>query len=227
MKFIKRASGLVIVLIIVLSALLLNSIRIDKSESGYKESLIENQELDLGQGIKLVNIAAVTGAFSEDGSDEPMENMLSATFINTSDKTLQYASVNINIDGTDYLFNFSTIPPQEKVQVYEVNRGKAPENVKDIDTVANNLAFFQEEPADFDSILSIEASDGVILIENISGEDINKEISVFYKNFDGEKYIGGITYRLRVKGLEAGEKQKITAVHANKFTRIMFVSYGN
>lgn len=229
MKYIKILIGFVIILIMSSITLYLCGMKIDKSENEVvkEQVLLPEIEINLGYGIKLVDVSSVSGKFCEDGSDEIIDDMLAATFINTSDKTLQYGSINIKIGDKDYLFTISTLPPNEAMQAFEINRGTAPEDVTEVNAVANNLAFFQEEPESYEDSIKISTKEGLIILENISDEDINKEISVFYKNCDGDKYIGGITYRLRVAGLKAGEKVNMAASHATKETRIMFVSYGN
>jgi hypothetical protein len=49
-----------------------------------------------------------------------------------------------------------------------------------------------------------------------------------YKNAQGDIYVGGITYRVRLAGLKAGEEATVYADHASeKYTQVMFVEYGN
>lgn len=224
MKKIKLFISVLVILSVVFLVLFANNLKTEK----YDEiELIESIDIDLGYGIKLTEIKDVSGRFLEDGSGDVMEKMLSATFANTSDTTLQYGNIILNIDGNEYEFTISTLPPKAIVEAYEINRKTAPECIDSVSATANNLAFFQEEPQSYGESLSIFIEDGGITLENISGKDINKEISVFYKNYDGKKYIGGITYRVRVPGLKAGETIRMAAGHAAEETRIMFVTYGN
>ena len=188
-----------------------------------------SQELiDLGSGLILTKLSEVTGNFPEDGKDEFVERMLSATFFNDGEETIQYASVQVTVGEETYSFVLSTLPAGKSVRVFEADKKGLAESSGTISASLESFAYFQEEPSVHEDELAITVSDGTISVRNISGADIEKEISVFYKTVSGDTFIGGITYRLRVPaGLAAGDEYKGSAVHASeKASQVMFVTYG-
>ena len=190
------------------------------------EPLLES--IDLGSGLKLTKLSEVTGNFPEDGSDEFVESMLAATFLNEGERTIQYASVKVTAGEETYSFVFSTLPEGKRVRVFEANKKNLAGTPSTVSAEIETLAYFQEEPSIYENDLDITISDGVICVKNISEKDIEKEISVFYKTVSGDTFIGGITYRLRVPaGLASGEVYQGNAMHADeKMSKVLFVTYG-
>lgn len=188
----------------------------------------EAYSIDLGSGLKLIELSETTGNFPEDGSDEFVDKMLSAMFINEGETTIQYASVQVRVGEENFSFAFSTLPAGKRIRVFEADKKSISETAGDVAAEAEYIAYFQEEPSLHEEELEFTVSDGVITVKNISETDIDKEISVFYKSVSGDTYMGGITYRLRVPaGLAAGEKYQGNAVHAfENLTKVMFVTYG-
>lgn len=186
------------------------------------------EPIDLGSGLILTKLSEVTGNFPEDGKDEFVESMLSATFFNEGEQTIQYASVRVTIGEEIFTFTLTTLPAGKSVRVFEADKKELAEASGTISAALESFAYFQEEPSVHEDELEITVSDGAISVKNISGKDINKEISVFYKTVSGDTFIGGITYRLRVPaGLAAGEEYKGNAMHASeKMSNVMFVTYG-
>lgn len=227
---------ILIVLVIILAAFLLrfgisdieiSSQGMSSNEKGQQTEPLQ-KPIDLGSGLKLTKLSEVTGNFPEDGSDEYVESMLSATFLNEGDKAIQYASVKVTVGEETYSFEFSTLPEEKTVRVFEANKKNLTGVPSAILAEIETIAYFQEEPSIYENDLEITISDGVICVKNISEKDINKEISVFYKTVSGDTFIGGITYRFRVPaGLAAGEEYKGIAMHASdKASKVLFVTYG-
>lgn len=223
---------LIIALILIIFMICLRMLQMsDKQTASSSNSQLTSMALDpidLGSGLKLIGLSEVTGNFPEDGSDEFVEKMLSAAFINEAEKTIQYASIQVMIGEETFSFALSTLPPGKSIRVFEADKKSMSETSEEISAEAEYIAYFQEEPSIHEEELEFTVSDGVITVKNISESDIDKEISVFYKNVSGDTYMGGITYRLRVpSGLAAGEEYKGNAMHASeKMTKVMFVTYG-
>lgn len=223
-KRIYITTAILIVLAIILAVCLLNK----KAPESMQQAALLNEPIDLGSGLKLTELLEVTGNFPEDGSDEFVENMLSATFVNEGENTIQYSSVQVTVGEENYTFAFSTLPAGEAIRVFEADKKELLKSENEVSAEAEAIAYFQEEPSLYEDELELAVSDGIISVKNISGTDIDKEISIFYKNVSGDTYIGGITYRLRVPaGLAAGEEYKGNAMHASeKMSKVMFVTYG-
>lgn len=197
------------------------------SEASEQQTGLSQDPIYLGKGLKLTALSEVTGNFPEDGSDEFVASMLSATFLNEGDKAIQYAAVKVTVGEETFSFVFSTLPAGKSVRVFEADRKECVGSEDAVSAEIESIVYFQEEPSIYDSDLEITISDGVISVKNISERDMDKEISVFYKTVSGDTYIGGITYRLRVPaGLAAGEEYLGNAKHASeKMSKVMFVTY--
>ena len=234
-KTILMIAAILIVLAIILAVCLLRPRTSDTeipsqgmpSEASEQKTGLSQDPIYLGKGLKLTALSEVTGNFPEDGSDEFVASMLSATFLNEGDKAIQYASVKVTVGEETFSFVFSTLPAGKSVRVFEADRKECVGSEDAVSAEIESIVYFQEEPSIYDSDLEITISDGVISVKNISERDMDKEISVFYKTVSGDTYIGGITYRLRVPaGLAAGEEYQGNAKHASeKMSKVMFVTY--
>lgn len=198
------------------------------SEQKTLQTSVLKTPIDLGDNLKLTDLSEATGRFLEDGSDEYVEKILSATFVNEGDNTIQYSLVKVNIGEDTFSFEFSTLPAGQSVQVFEKDKKSLSERIENISAQAEYLAYFQEEPSLHEQELEITIADGQIMVKNISEETINKEISLFYKNISEDIYMGGITYRFRIPpGLAPGKLYQGNAKHVSEnMTKVMFVTYG-
>lgn len=185
--------------------------------------------IDLGSDLKLTGLSETAGNFPENGSDDFVEKMLSATFVNEGEKTIQYASVQVSIGKEQFSFTFSTLPAGAGVHVYEKDKKAVSLNSDTISAEAEYIAYFEEEPSLYEKELEIKVTDGMIAVKNISKSNIDKEISVYYKTVSNGFFVGGITYRFRIPGgIDAGEEYSGSALHASeKTTKVMFVTYEN
>ena len=191
------------------------------------ETVEPMEPMELGSGLKLTRLSEVTGNFPEDGSDEFVESMLAATFLNEGDRTIQYASVKVTVGEETFSFVFSTLPEGKTVRVFEAEKKNATGAPDAVSAEIETIVYFPEEPSDYEQDLEITFYDGAILVKNRSEKDIEKEISVFYKTVSGDTFVGGITYRFRVpEGLASGESYRGNALHADdKMSKVMFVTY--
>lgn len=180
--------------------------------------------LQLTDGITVDRIYTATGYFPEDGTDEAVENVLAARFTNTTDRTIEYMTAALTVNGETYTFALTTIPAGASVYAYDSARRTAPASVTSLEGSAEYEIYFAEEPDTMPDTLSYEIRNGTIVVTNISGEDIPSDIMVYYKSVADSGYLGGITYRFRVEGgLKAGESFNGYAPHAYAhMTEVMF-----
>ena len=141
---------------------------------------------------------------------------------------IQTMNITMTAGETEAQFSLSTLFPGETVVVLEQNRmaySTAPE-FEQVQT--SSVALFDAHPGMCEDQLELQCLDGILNITNISGQDITEDILVYYKNFVGDMFYGGITYRLRVEGgLKAGEIKQGTAAHFNPDnSTIVFVTCG-
>lgn len=181
--------------------------------------------LNITQSITVDNLFTATGYYPEDGTDEEVENILAAKFTNTNDKTLEYLTASLTVNGEVYNFAITTVPAHASVYVFNAERKTAPETVSSLNGAVEYEIFFREEPTKMEDIISLKVENGMIVVENISSEDITSDIVVYYKSAVENGYLGGITYRLRAAGgLKAGESYNGYAPHSYAhMTEVMFV----
>lgn len=183
---------------------------------------------DLGSGVIITDFISYTGAFMEDRTDEVVTDVLAIQVTNSGVEYIQTMDIILTAGDTQAQFSLSTLFPGETVVVLEKNRmaySTAPE-FEQVQT--GNVALFDGHPGMCQDKLEIRCLDGVINVTNISGEDISGDILIYYKNYVGGMYYGGITYRLRIEGgLKAGEIRQGTAAHFNPDnSAIVFVVCG-
>lgn len=182
--------------------------------------------LALGQGLSLMDMNRYAGAFVEDGSDETVSDVLAITVRNDSDRAVQYAHITLTLGETEYAFDVTTLPVGASVQLLELGRQAMPESTDGLTGQVTMCAAFDAEPSLCEDVFSIETQDTAITITNISGSDITGQIYVYYKIAYDQLYLGGITYRVGVSGLKAGESTTCYAAHfSTDYSRLMFVNY--
>lgn len=181
--------------------------------------------VDVTSAVTVDTVYTATGYFPEDGTDEGVENVLAAKFTNTSDRTLEYMTAVLTVNGEAYNFALTTIPARASVYVFNTDRKTAPAAVTEISAESGYEIFFAEEPDLKKDKLSFEIQNGTIVVTNISDKDITSDIHVYYKSTADSGYLGGITYRFTVSGgLRAGQSYNAYAPHAYAhMTEIMFV----
>lgn len=198
----------------------------DNTNSSGKEDM---QEIyDLGSGVQVDALIPYTGAFMEDRTDEVVTDVLAIQVTNSGEKYIQTMDITLFSGETQAQFSLTTLFPGESVIVLEKDRmaySTAPEFEL---AETNAVALFDGHPGMCEDKLEIQCLDGVINVTNISGEDISGDILVYYKNYVGGLYYGGITYRLRIEGgLKAGEIRQGTAAHFNPDnSAVVFVTCG-
>lgn len=182
---------------------------------------------EIEAGIALTSLSSADGKFVENGEDEDVKGVLCASFYNSTAKTVEYFTAEVNIDGDEFFFAVSTLPPDAEVNVLEKNKKSAPESADQLIVECEYLIFFENEPTIHSESLDFAITDGTIVVTNKTENPITSDIVIYYKNMHNGIYTGGITYRLRIAGgLDAGEVFNGYAPHASAdATRIMFVDY--
>lgn len=196
------------------------------SESPTVDSVpVPEENQDVGNDISLLSIDRYAGAFVEDGSDEIVSDIMAITVRNDGGRTVQYAHIVVTIGESAYEFDLSTLPAGAKAQVLELNRAAMPASVESFDCDVSVCAFFDAEPSMHEELFKVEAKDTAITVTNVSDSELSG-IYVYYKISYGELYMGGITYRVGVSELKAGESYTCYAGHfSEKYSSLMFVSY--
>lgn len=188
----------------------------DEQQPTESEALQSVEGLDLGSGVIITGYLPYTGAFMEDRTDEVVADVLGIKITNTGEEYVQAMDITLTDGDVTAEFSLSTLFPGQTVVVLEKNRMAYTDAPEFTAAETSSVALFDGNPGMAEDKIKIQCLDGVINITNISEEDITGDILVYYKNYIGGIYYGGITYRLRVEGgLKAGEIRQGSAAHFN------------
>lgn len=180
----------------------------------------------LQEGLVITDIGKYAGVFMEDGSDEPVSNILMIQVENTTGKDLYLAQIKLEYGDKTAVFQVTNLPNGAKAILLEQQRMSYTVQMPQSASV-ENVAFTTEFSMLADQ-LEVTALNGVINVKNISGKDIPEDIYVYYKNYVGNLYYGGITYRILIEGgLKAGEIRQLMASRFNQSSsRLLMVTIG-
>ena len=189
-----------------------------------------SSELPLRRALLVREIGSHTGPYWEDGSDEPVTDVLSMTVTNVSEEPVQYAQITLELPEGTATFTVTALPAGATAVLLETGRMTYDETVDytGAAVTCQNLAGFDKPLSLQEQDLEIQLLDGALNITNISGEDIAGTIILCYKNVKDGIYQGGIGYRIRLEeGLKAGEIRQIMASHIHQpGTELVFVQIG-
>lgn len=211
----KKKTLIIIALLVVLLAAVLYIV-LSKDGDGAAKSFDPSAVVvdDSARGLTLTSLDSIAGVFVEDGSDTVSDGIFAAEFTNAGGSTLQLANVTVSINGEEYHFDITTLPPGASVRAMEIDKKPIPESFENCTVSAENIIWFDDEPTLCEDRLEIAERSGGLVVTNISDETIDGPIYLFYKNFDGELYIGGITYTVSVRQpLSPGESIALPAGH--------------
>ena len=183
--------------------------------------------INLTDGIDLNCIYSSNGYFPEDGTDTEMKNVLAVKLSNKSEKDLEYFTFTLKINGFVYKFSVATLPKGKSIYVYNSECKEAPKTVTSVESNVEYEIYFSDRISTKSDELLFKVQQGSIVVTNKSQEDIRSDIVVYYKSTASDGYLGGITYRFRIKGgLDSGKSYSSYAPHAYAhMTEIVFVEY--
>lgn len=183
-------------------------------------------DLTLDRGLEIVDIGWYTGEYLEDGSNESVENILMILLANNGHEDIQYAEITVNVDGKPARFVVTTLPAGEQMILLEQNRMPFVAGATYTDAAAEHVAVFEDTMDTKSGQLKIQGLNGAVNVINISGQNIEGDIVIYYKNVYGGTMYGGITYRITIQGgLEVGQVRQVMTKHfITDVSRIMFVT---
>ena len=189
------------------------------------QTAAETPMLELGSGLSLMSASRYAGAFVEDGSDDTVADVMAITVRNDGDKTVQYAHITLTLGESAYDFDVTTLPAGASAQLLELARQTMPDSMEGVSAEVSACALVDAEPTLCPDALTIETQDTAITVTNTTDSDMG-QIYVYYKIAYGELYLGGITYRVGVSGLKAGETTTCYAGHfSTDYSKLMFATY--
>ncbi len=181
--------------------------------------------IDLGQGLRITDIGAYTGAYVEDGTNDVVSDVLMVILENTSEKALQYAQVTLQFGQETARFDLTNLPAGQKAVLLEQERMAFSSQEPD-GWLLENPVFLEEFPM-YEDVFQIIAEENVLTLRNISDTPVSGDVYVYYKNWSQGLYYGGITFRAKIEGgLEPQEQKQVMASHFNPAaSAILMVTY--
>lgn len=186
--------------------------------------LNENADpMDLGRGLRISSLGKYAGIYLEDGTNDPVSNLLMAVVTNGSDQDLQVARFTLQFGEKKAEFEVTNLPAGESVVVLEQNR-MAYTDAKCDKASLNNVAFFEAPMSLCKDQVEITGANGNLTVKNLTDAPLG-EIYIYYKSTAPDVLYGGITYRAKIDaGLEPGTMASVMSTHFNPSnTRIVNV----
>ena len=152
-----------------------------------------------------------TGAYVEDGSDEPIENVAALLISNGSDRYLDLAQLIYDLDGREAIFTVTGLPAGSSAWVLEANRMSA--DAGTTFTHKNTLTSFRDDAVNDLEGLELSFNETMLKATNTTDQPF-KNVTVYYKTLheDGN-FLGGITYMTVFGDLEPGKSAEKIAGH--------------
>lgn len=195
-----------------------------KSASNSPEKQLE--AIDCGDGIELKSISSYSGPYFEDGSDESVSGIMQATVSNNSGIDIEFAYLRVSDDeGNEYTFKISCLLQGETMTVLEENRAEYNSDMSIASAASESVAAFDPAPNMHSDIFTLMINGKSVTVIN-DDDAAHSNICVCYKNYDGEIASGGISYRISIPYLEAGESAEISTAHFDESTSdFIFITY--
>lgn len=154
--------------------------------------------LTLHPDLKLIAVGGFTGAYPEDGSDEPVTDVLGIILENVGDRWIEYTRITLELGGKEAVFEVTALPDHSAVLALEKER-----TLWDGSSVTGagcTEPAYVEANLDFGADFQIYSSEGVITVQNVSGRDVSGEITLCYKEYRWGLFFGGLSCRVRLEG---------------------------
>lgn len=194
-----------------------------------KAMVWENEEIlpmDIGDGFTVLAVQSYDGKYIEDGSDEPVQNVMAAYVKNNGTRNIQLADFKLfDTNGKAYEFRLTTLLPGQEMIVLEKNRAGYDDKNIIVAAEVENFAVFSEDPHMCEDVLEIKIENNTFTVTNISDEKI-LAARICYKNIYEGIYLGGITYTSTIPEIAPGETVELATRHYSEgASKVAFVTY--
>ncbi|MBO5858874.1 MAG: hypothetical protein J6R20_03785 [Clostridia bacterium] len=177
--------------------------------------------------VVIEELSLRSGSFPEDGSFEDKKDVLTLTVRNESDKVLQYLKIKVTTDKKEMFFEITTLTVNMAVNVFEKSGQTLEKDETILEITGENRVDFENAIGLKRQTFELDVHDKVINVRNISKNDIDTDIYLYYKKKDKDgNYFGGITFRTKIDGLKSGELKQVAASHfALTDSEVIFLDY--
>lgn len=168
--------------------------------------------------------AVFSGAFVEDGSDEPVQNVAAILVTNGSDQYLDLGKLTYQLDGEEATFMVTGLPPGASAWVMEASRRTATND--SVFTQTDCTTSFRENAVNELEGLSIQSGGTMLKVTNNRDKAL-QNVTLYYKVLHNDgNYFGGITYMVAFGDLEPGQSAEKLAGHFKEgWTDIVRIGY--
>lgn len=184
---------------------------------------------EINEQLSLTCVGRYTGAYVEDGTDEPVADVVAAIVENTGAERIEYSVIKIPSGEETLYFNISALPAGASVLVMEANRAAYVEGMEFYAAECLQLAMPSAgQTADFGENFRLDAKDGVINITNLTDQSFESPVKVFFKTeLEFNLFLGGIAYSVTAEnGIPAGQTVQILSSHYKSGdSQILYMSY--
>ena len=163
----------------------------------------EKNGVEVESGLYLTRLFAYTGVFPEDTDEKEVTNAAAAELVNLSPVAYRGLEFTVTCGETVYRFFVSALPVGGRLTAVEQS-GAALSETRDpavtvsyADPYADRLSVQAEK-------LRITYTDETVMVENKTDQP-QKNVCVYYKRTDENGYLGGLTFRVRLGDIAAGE----------------------
>lgn len=135
---------------------------------------------------------------------------------NISDDDVEYALLTVKTKSDTFTFNVSALLSGTKaVLLCNESVGCDPYEVYTAWQTENKI-IFENPPVMNDDKIEIQVMDGSISVKNISDEDIESDIYIYYKERENDTVNGSVTYKIRVDALKEGSQTFVKTPELNE-----------
>lgn len=152
---------------------------------------------DIGSGLEIAAVGRYSGKYMEDGSDDPIENVLALIVKNNGDSIVEYTELSAKVGDQTASFKITALPVHGYVFVLESEKLIVDADAEVALPEIKQLAWITDVIVDYSEDFEVYLANGALNIVNISGKDYHNDVFVYYKTFENDIYMGGITYRAR------------------------------
>lgn len=168
--------------------------------------------------------SSFSGAFPEDGTGRPVQNVAAMLIRNDSGKFLDYALVQCDIGTGTGTFKVTGLPAGKAVWVLEQD-GKtvAPEDKFAVSDCADYS--FRSDAIQNTDKLKVVTSGSTVTVTNVSNETL-ENVCIYYKSVHSDgNFFGGITYMLGFDTLEPDQTAQKQSSHFGEDSQIVRYSF--
>lgn len=176
-----------------------------------------------GYDISIEKMGPYSGIFVEDGSNSTVKNVAMLMVKNNGDFPVEYIQIRVLCGQEELLFDVSALPAGERLVVQE----KTGKTISEEKATAASALVVRRANLEMSEgkVQVIDNGDNTLTVKNLSNETI-PTIRVFYKYYmeDGNLFVGGIAFTVRVSMLGAGASVELQPSHyASRTSRVVMI----